>query len=298
MKYFRRRQFVSSSLKAATAFSVLPIRAETEPPKVVIVRNAAPADLIQQAVDLLGGMSRFVKKGQSVLLKPNMSWDRLPEQAATTNPEAVAKVVELCVKAGAHQVRIVDNTCNQPQRCYQRSGVEKKASAAGAQVRHIVPSRFRDAAIPGGLLLKSWPIYEDVFDFDVLINMPIAKSHNVSGVTLGMKNLMGLIGGNRGELHVDFDTKIVDLNTLIRPALTIIDAYRILKKNGPSGGSLEDVEEIKTVFAGSDPVATDACAAELFGLAPTKIGYLMGAFDRGLGEIDRRKIALQEFDMR
>ncbi len=163
-------------------------------------------------------------------------------------------------------------------------------------MRHIVPSRFRATPIPDGLLLKSWPIYEDLFDFDILINMPIAKSHNVSGITLGMKNIMGLLGGNRGELHLDFDTKIVDLNTVIRPVLTIVDAYRILKRNGPSGGSLHDVEEKKMVIAGTDPVAIDAYAAKLFDLRPEQILYLQQAHARGLGELDMTLVPVKEFD--
>jgi uncharacterized protein (DUF362 family) len=294
MYFLNRRQFVSSSLKVAAVLASPYLQAETEP-KLVIVRNASPAELVARAIHLLGGMSRFVKKGQSVLLKPNMSWDRLPEQAATTNPEAVAQVVALCREAGARQVRVIDRTCNQAQRCYQQSGIEKMASAAGAQVRHIVPSRFRDVPVPG-TLLKSWPIYADVFDFDVIINMPIAKSHNVSGVTLGMKNIMGLLGGNRGELHQDFDTKIVDLNMVIRPTLTIIDAYRILKRNGPSGGSLHDVEEKKMIIAGTDPVATDACASSLFDLIPEQIVYLQQAHARGLGQLDMTLVPSKEFD--
>ncbi|MBN1560554.1 DUF362 domain-containing protein [candidate division KSB1 bacterium] len=296
MSFYSRRQFISSSLKTAAALTWLPPLQATEPPKLVVVRQASAAELVEGAIGLLGGMSRFVKKGQSVLVKPNMSWDRLPEQAATTNPEAVAKVVELCRKAGARQIRVIDRTCNQPQRCYRQSGIERAAKDAGAQVRHIVPSRFRDVSIPDGLLLRSWPIYEDVFGFDVIINMPIAKSHNISGVTLGMKNIMGLLGGNRGELHVDFDTKIVDLNSVIRPALTIIDAYRILRRNGPSGGSLQDVEEKRIVIAGTDPVATDAYACRLFDLMPEQVAYLQQAHARGLGELDVAKVPAKEFN--
>lgn len=250
---------------------------------LVIVKNAEPAALVQKAIELLGGMSRFVRPGQSVLIKPNMSWDRFPEQAANTNPIVVAEVVRLCRQAGARPIRIVDRTCNQARRCYKRSGIEDAAAAAGAQVRHIVDSRFVDTPIPAGQLLSSWPIYKDVFQADVFINIPVAKHHNVSGVTLGMKNVMGLIGGNRGELHTDFATKIVDLNTIIRPTLTIIDAYRILKRNGPSGGSLDDVDTPQTIIAGIDPVATDARAAMLFDFQPHELLYLSHASERGLG---------------
>ncbi len=277
-----RRQFLASSIRVAAVLPVLNSFSTTIDPDLVFVKNAEPEQLVRHAVQALGGMSRFVKSGQTVLIKPNMSWDRFPEQAANTNPFVVAEIVRLCKEAGARHIRILDRTCNHPQRCYKRSGIE---SAAAAQVRHIVPSLFVDTPIPHGTLLTSWPIYKDALKADVIINIPIAKHHNVSGVTLGMKNVMGLIGGDRGLLHTDFATKIVDLNTVIRPSLTLVDAYRILKRNGPSGGSLDDVHTIRTLIAGTDPVATDARAAELFDLAPTDLDYLTQAQDRGLGQI-------------
>lgn len=288
-----RRQFVSSTLTLAAA-TVLPVYAKEQPPVLAVTRNASPAALVAKAIEMIGGISKFVKAGQSVLIKPNISWDRLAEQAATTNPQVVAEVVRLCKNAGARQIRIVDRTCNHAQRCYKRSGIEKMASDAGAQVRHVVNSRFKETAIAEGRIVKSWPIYKDVFDADVVINIPIAKHHNVSGVSLGMKNIMGLLGGNRGDLHVDFATKIVDLNTVIRPTLTIIDAYRVLRRNGPSGGSLDDVEEKKVVIAGTDPVAVDAYAVQLFGLQAQNIHYLNNAAKRGLGRLDLAKVRIIE----
>ncbi|MBN1479723.1 DUF362 domain-containing protein [candidate division KSB1 bacterium] len=294
MQQFTRRQFVTTAT-LATAGSLFPAQSNDTRARVAVVRNGEPPELVRQAIDMLGGISHFVQPGQSVLIKPNMSWDRLPEQAATTNPEAVAEVVRLCKQAGARLIRIVDRTCNRAERCYYRSGIEKAATAAGAQVRHVVPSRFVDTTIPNGSLLSTWPVYKDVLDVDVLINMPIAKHHTIPGVTLGMKNIMGLIGGDRGDLHVDFDVKITDLNTIIRPALTLVDAYRILRRNGPSGGSLEDVEEKRMVIAGIDPVATDARAVQLFGLEPDKIAYLVQAHKRGLGEVDLTKVAVHDY---
>lgn len=289
-----RRQFIAATT-LAVASSLLPKQADRTSTQLAVVRNAEPPELVRQAMTMLGGIARFVKPGYSVLIKPNISWDRLPEQAATTNPDAVAEVVRLCKQAGARLVRIVDRTCNRAEQCYFRSGIEKAATAAGAQVRHIIPGRFIDTAIPQGRLLRSWPVYKDVFDADVFINMPIAKHHTISGVTLGMKNLMGLLGGERGDLHVDFAVKITDLNTIIRPTLTIIDAYRILRRNGPSGGSLEDVEETRMVIAGTDPVATDARAAQLFDLEPKKIAYLVEAHTRGLGELELTRITVNDF---
>ncbi|MBN1542863.1 DUF362 domain-containing protein, partial [candidate division KSB1 bacterium] len=184
---------------------------------------------------------------------------------------------------GAKTVRVLDRTCNQARRCYRTSGIEAAAKQAGAQVRHIIDSRFQSVNFKEGELIKSWPIYRDSLEADVLINMPIAKHHSISGLTLGFKNLMGLLGEDRGALHRDFHTKIVDVNSAIRPSLTIIDGYRVLMRNGPTGGSLEDVALRKTIVAGTDPVAVDARAVSLLDLDWQQIEYLRIAEQRGLG---------------
>ena len=297
MRLYSRRQFIrqSSTMMAAAATG---FAAQQHTEHIAKVKNASPALLVNKAVELLGGMDSFVKPGQSVLIKPNIGWDRMPEQAATTNPELVAEVVAMCRKAGAKKIRVIDRTCNSARRCYRRSGIEEAARAAGAEVRFVVESRFRDTPIPQGKSLTSWLIYKDALDFEVLINIPIAKTHNISGVTLGMKNLMGLLGGDRGELHKGFDDKIVDINSVIHPALTIVDAYRILMHNGPSGGSLEDVVKKEIVFAGRDPVAVDAFAAMLFEINPDTLGYLANANQRGLGSLDINDSRLKTFDFR
>jgi uncharacterized protein (DUF362 family) len=265
-------------------------------PTVAIVKNGNPSQLIDKVVELLGGIRRFVSPGQSVLIKPNIGWDRLPEQAATTNPEAVAQMVRLCKEAGAGRVRVLDRTCNQAIRCYRQSGIEAAVQSAGAEVRFVIDSRFKQAPIANGRVLKEWPICQDALECDVLINMPIAKTHSISGVTLGMKNVMGLIGGNRGLIHTQFVEKIVDLNMVIRPCLTIIDGYRVLIRNGPTGGSLDDVEEKRTVIASADVVAADANGAWLLGIDPTTIQHLQHAHERDLGEIDRGKMIIMEYD--
>ncbi|OPZ73125.1 MAG: hypothetical protein BWY83_00264 [bacterium ADurb.Bin478] len=289
-----RREFC----KTLTAGLVLPAAAwsAAPPSKLVVVRNAAPAELVRKAVQALGGMSQFVKKGQTVLLKPNIGWDRSPEQAANTNPEAVAEVVKMCFEAGAGRVRVLDRTCNQAQRCYSRSGIEKAAAAAGAQVRHIIEGRFKEVAIPQGALLKSWPFYLDVLEADVFINMPVAKHHSISQYTLGFKNLMGVMGGDRGSIHNKFMTKIVDINSALKPTLTIIDAYRVMLRNGPTGGSLADVAEKKTVIAGVDRVAVDAYGMTLFGVKPEQVEYLRLASERGLGQSDLTRVSIEEIN--
>ncbi len=266
--------------------------------KLVVVHNGNPSSMVQKAIDALGGINRFVKKGDVVVVKPNIGWDRVPEQAATTNPEVVAEIVRLCLKAGASKVKVFDRTCNEPRRCYHRSQIEQLARQAGAEVSHIYDQKFKAAAIPNGQQLKSWPFYADALEADVFINVPIAKHHSLSRVTLGMKNMMGIIGGNRGEIHNRFDQKIVDLNTVIKPQLTIIDAVRILMNNGPQGGNLNDVKEMNTIIAGVDPVAVDAYAATLFGLRPAELGFLVEAQRRGLGSFDLNRMNIEKIDLK
>ncbi|HOT96415.1 MAG TPA: DUF362 domain-containing protein [bacterium] len=297
-----RRDFIRIGAGAGLAVTTLPgapqwLQAAPASPLLAVARNGAPGVLVRKAVEALGGMGQFVKKGQSVLLKPNMGWDRLPEQAANTNPEAVAEVIKMCFEAGAAQVRVLDRTCNEPRRCYLRSGIEKAAKAAGAEVRHIVESRFEEIQIPGGELVTSWPIYRDAIESDVIINMPIAKHHSISGVTLSFKNLMGLLGGDRGALHNHFMTKIVDINTAVKPALTIIDAWRIMLRNGPTGGSLADVAEKRIILASADRVAADAWAMGLFNIDPATVEYLRHASRRGLGQLDLKRVKIEEINL-
>jgi len=279
-----RRYFLKYSAAAGLYVGSI-ARAGSIAPKAVSVQNTEPERLVRKAVELLGGIQRFIQPGQVVLVKPNMGWDRVPEQAATTNPDAVAEMVRLCRDAGAKRVVVRDRTCNHARRCYRNSGIEAAARQAGGQVRHLVDVRFQEIPIPNGKDLSAWPVYQDVLEADVLINMPIAKVHTISGVTLGMKNLMGCLGGDRGKLHKNFAEKIVDINTVLVPSLTIIDAYRILTANGPSGGDLKDVKKSRTVFAGTDPVAVDALAARLLGFKPDDLEYLVNAQTRGLGMI-------------
>jgi uncharacterized protein (DUF362 family) len=268
------------------------------PMDLAVVQNGDPAALVQKAVEMMGGISRFVKKGNVVVVKPNIGWDRVPEQAATTNPDVVAEIVRLCLKTGASKVKVFDNTCNQAKRCYVRSKIEKAAAEAGADVSHIYEQKFKKVNIPRGKELKSWKFYRDALEADVFINVPIAKHHSMSRVTLGLKNIMGVIGDNRGKIHNHFDVKIVDLNTIIKPQLTIVDAIRALMNNGPTGGSLNDVKQMNTIIAGVDPVAVDAYGATLFDLKPEELGFLREAHDRGLGTMDLAALKIEKVDLK
>jgi uncharacterized protein (DUF362 family) len=292
----KRRDFLKTTSQVGlgmAALSAFPSLGDSSNPDLIVVKDGEPAKLFSEAIQKLGGMKQFISKGDVVVIKPNMSWDRVPEQAATTHPDLVAEVIRHCLNAGTKKVKIFDNTLNEPKRCYNRSGIEKAARDAGADVFHVYERKFKMTQFPEGELIKSWELYEDVLDADKIINMPIAKHHSIGGVSLGMKNLMGFLGGNRGRFHRDFNEKIVDLNTRIRPNLTILDAYRMLLRNGPSGGNLADVALTKTLIVGKDPVAVDAYGVTLFNQTPESKPFLTMGNQRGLGQIDLKKLNIQ-----
>jgi len=285
-----RRDFIRTTTLAAggylLGFHTFRLFAQEERADLVIVRNGKPAQITRKAIDLLGGIKRFVKKGQTVVVKPNIGWDRAPEYAATTNPEVAAEIVKMCYEAGAKQIISFDRTCNEDRRCYINSGLEKAMSDAGASVRFIRDQLFEPVEIVGGYQLKEWDFYRDAIEADVFINVPIMKHHSISELTLGMKNMMGIIGGNRGRIHWSFSQKIVDVNRVVKPQLTIIDAVRVLRRNGPRGGNLADVERMDTIIAGIDPVLVDAWGAKLFGIDPVNLDWLGNAEQAGLGTRD------------
>lgn len=276
---------------AGTAAMLLPFRlpwADELPTRttLVVVRGGTPEMRFETALKALGGMAQFRPSGKNVVVKPNIGWDRTPEQGADTDPELVAAVVKSFVSAGA-LVGVFDNTCNTAQRCYANSGIEAAAKQAGAEVSFMRKQLFDELELPDGILLKSWPIYRDYHKADLRINLPILKHHGLAEVTGGLKNLMGIMGGERSEIHRSFDKKLIDVVTPILPELTVIDARRMLMRNGPQGGNLEDVKTINTLIAGFDPVAVDAEGARIFGAVPADLGYLVEAQRRGLGEIER-----------
>jgi len=251
-------------------------------PRMAVVSGGTPAALAREALAALGGMEKFVSRGDVVVLKPNIGWDRVPQQAANTNPELVKTLVEMCFNAGAGKVVVTDVSCNDARRCFVRSGIAGAAESAGATVMLPEERKFRDYRI-NGELLSVWPIYTPIIEADKIINVPIAKHHNLSRVTMGMKNWYGILGGRRNQLHQNVDVGIADLATFIRPTLTVLDAYRVLVSNGPQGGNLNDVKLVKTVVAGVDPVAVDAYGTSFFGLRPEQVPYIMKGHERGLG---------------
>jgi uncharacterized protein (DUF362 family) len=242
--------------------------------------------LTRKSIEALGGMRRFVSKGNVVWIKPNIAWDRSPEQAATNNPDVVATLVEMCFQAGAGKVVVSDNPCNSAQRTFPRSGIQQAAEKAGARVFFLDERKFRKMAIKGGRVLKEWEVYSEIVEADRFINLAIVKHHSLSKATLGLKNLMGAIGGARNRYHQDLDKTIADLAGFLKPHLVVLDAIRVLTANGPVGGNLADVKRKDTIVAGVDQVAVDAVGATLLGHKPEAIGYIVEANARGLGTIN------------
>ena len=266
------------------------IPADPNLPEMVVVQGEDPRALVRQALEDLGGIRRFIARGDVVLVKPNIGWDRTPEQAANTNPDVVAEVVRLCHAAGAARVIVTDVSCNEPHRCFERSGIAAAASAEGALLILPEERKFREVDLNGDVL-KAWPVFEPFLTADKIINIPIAKHHSLTGATLGMKNWYGILGGARNRLHQRIHESLADLADAMRPTLTLIDAYRVLIRNGPTGGSLADVLLKKTLVAGTDPVALDAYVAKAYwDFEPSQLRYLQLAQDRGLGTMDFAKV--------
>ncbi|WP_232379528.1 DUF362 domain-containing protein [Polyangium fumosum] len=257
--------------------------APAELPKLVIAKNAAePEALVRKAIAALGGMNRFISRGDIVVVKPNIGWDRTPIHAANTNPRVVAEVVKLAYDAGAKRVVVTDASCNEPNRCFQRSGIWKAAYDVGAEVVLPAAHRFRGMRLKGEVL-DEWPVYTPLINADKVINVPIAKHHNLSKYTAAMKNWYGSLGGRRNRLHQNIDVSIADLATFMQPTLTIVDAWRVLVRNGPQGGNIADAKEMRTLLASVDQVAVDAYGCQLIGRTPEEIPYLRMAHERGLG---------------
>ncbi len=269
------------------------VAADAAWPEMAVIQGDDPEQLARTAIEELGGIRRFVSRADVVLVKPNIGWDRTPEQAANTNPKIVAEIVRQCWNAGAKRVIVTDVSCNDPRRCFQRSGIAEAAQSVGAEVILPDPSRFKDVDLRGEVL-REWAIFDPFLSADKIINVPIAKHHSLTGTTLGMKNWYGILGGPRHQLHQKIHESLVDLADFIRPTLTIIDCYRVLIRNGPTGGNLDDVLLKKTLVAGTDPVALDAYVAKAYwNLEVSSLPYLKMAAQRGLGTYEFGKIRTQ-----
>jgi len=270
----------------------------TAPAYLAVAHGPDSALITRAAIEALGGMGSFVSPGFDVIIKPNICTDyHTPEYATTTNPTVVATLVSMCLEAGARRVRVMDSPFGGTAKsAYAISGIADAVEAAGGEMHVMSQNKYRVVEIPQGRDITSVEIYPDILDPDLLINVPIAKDHGSTRLTLGGKNLMGVIL-DRGMMHMNLGQRIADLTSLVRPALTVIDAVRILTANGPTGGDLADVKQTDTVIASRDIVAADAYATTLFGLSGADIGYIQASADMGLGTMDLASINIQEINL-
>lgn len=272
-------------------------------PDLVAVMGGEPAAMFRKAIVEMGGMGRFVKKGQRVTIKPNIGWDRSPERAANTNPELVAEIVRQCLQAGAKEVLVFDHTCDEWKKCYTNSGIEAAAKNAGAKV---VPghesSYYREVTLPKGKRLKQASIHTAILDCDVWINVPILKNHGGAKMTISMKNLMGIVW-DRGYFHRnDLQQCIADICTLGKaPVLNVVDAYRVMKTHGPQGRSEADVVNPKAMFVSTDMVAVDTAATKFFDqiqeMPLDSVGHIANGAAHKLGTMDLESLTIKRISL-
>lgn len=265
---------------------------------LVAVKGGEPVAMFDKAMESLGGMKAFVKKGQTVVVKPNIGWDVVPERAGNTNPLLVKRIIEQCFGAGAKEVYVFDNTCDNWKKCYENSGIEKAVKEAGGK---IVPGNsegnYQEVEIKGGKKLTKAKVHELILSCDVFLNVPVLKSHSSTQLTISMKNHMGIVW-DRGYWHKnDLHQCIADFAAFRKPDLNIVDGYRVMMKRGPRGVSVEDVDIKKSLIISRDIVAADAAAAKVFGLEPANIPYIRIADQAKLGTMDLTKLNINRIKM-
>jgi uncharacterized protein (DUF362 family) len=282
---------------AASNLPILPTLPANSP-YMVVARAGEPDALIQRAMAAFGGMGTFVKKGANVILKPNICTAyHSYEYAATTNPFLVGALVKLCLEAGAKKVTVMDFPFGSTaEEAYVVSGIADQVKAAGGEIIVMSDFKFVSTDIPSGAWLKKTEIYDDILKADVLINVPIAKNHGLARITMGMKNLLGVVK-DRPPLHINLGQNLADLATRVRPTLTVLDAIRILTANGPTGGNLDDVKKLDTVIVSPDYVAVDAYGSTLFGLKPTSLDYVRAGAKSGFGRADVENLKIEEINV-
>lgn len=297
-----RRTFIKSSIGTSAAIGSLltlgkydKLFANTPTTyDLVAIKGGEPDIMFDKGIEALGGIKTFVKKGQTVVVKPNIGWDVPPERAGNTNPKLVLQIIKHCLDAGAKDVYVFDHTCDEWTRCYKNSGIEKAAKDAGAKV---VPANsenyYQNVTIPNGQSLKSTKEHEIILSSDVFINVPILKCHDGTSLTIAMKNLMGNVWDRRYWHRTDLHQCIADFATYRKPDLNIVDAYWVMKANGPRGVSIEDVVTMKAQLISTDIVAVDAAATKLFGLNPDDIGYIRYAAEMKVGIKDLDKLNIK-----
>ncbi|HDQ26803.1 MAG TPA: DUF362 domain-containing protein [bacterium] len=301
-----RREFLKKSAKyavaAAGAFSLSgaeSLLGSERGVDLAAVKGGTPGKMFDAGINALGGIKNFVKPNQTVVVKPNIGWDVIPEYAANTNPELVAVIVRRCIQAGAKRVYVFDHTCDNWIRVYKNSGIEHAAKTAGAVVAPgNNESYYHETAVPGGKSLKKTKIHELIFESDVFINVPVLKHHGTTRVTIGMKNLMGNIWDRRSWHVTDLHQRIADFTPVRKPDLTVVDCYRVMTANGPRGvAGGRDVVKMESQVLSRDIVAADSAAARIFGADPMDIAHIKNAAERKMGESDLSKLNIRRITL-
>ena len=265
---------------------------------LVAIKGGEPQAMFDKAIESFGGMKSFVKEGQTVVLKPNIGWDVSAERAGNTNPLLVKQIIKHCFNAGAKDVYVFDHTCDDWKRSYSDSGIESAVKDAGGKiVSGASEGYYHDVEVKSGSTLKNAKVHELILNSDVFINVPILKHHGSTGITIGMKNLMGIVWDRRFWHQNGLHQCIADFASYRKPNLIIVDAYNVMKRNGPRGVSKEDLVTMKSLLISRDIVAIDAAAAKLFGIDPEKVDYIRIASEMKLGEMNLNKLSINRIIM-
>lgn len=273
-------------------------------PELVAVMGGEPEEMLEKALDALGGIGRFVRKGQKVVIKPNIGWDRAPELAGNTNPKLISALVRKCMEAGAQKVTVFDHTCDNWQKCYASSGIEDAVKAAGGTIVPANDERYygSEVELPLGVTLKDAKIHEAILDADIWFNVPVLKNHGGAKLSCAMKNYMGIVWDRRIFHQNDLQQCIADICTWTKkPVLNIVDAYRIMHQNGPQGKSAADVATVKSLIASTDIVAADTAALRFFNQVKKLDIEAVGHIGRGealhLGTTDLDRIGIKRIKL-
>jgi len=268
-------------------------------PTMSVATGSDRAETVSTAIELLGGIERFVKEGETVAIKPNVAFASPSILGATANPELVAKVVRLCYDRGkARKVIVTDNPINDPTSCFTLSGIGKAAKQAGAEVVLPKAHHFKHTTLAGGRLIKNWPIFFGPFEkVDKLIGITPIKDHLRAGASMSMKNWYGLLGGRRNIFHQDINTIIAELAMMVKPTLVILDGTEVMMTNGPTGGSVSDLKRTNTLIASCDMVAADSLGCRLLGMKASDLPYLRKAEEAGAGTTDYESLVKHPIDI-
>lgn len=264
-------------------------------PDLVAIKGGEAARMYDAGIKALGGIERFVKKGQTVVVKPNIGWNVPPENGGNTNPELVQRVVESCFEAGAGKVYVFDHTCNTEASCYKNSGIaEAVKKAKGTMVTGSVQSHYHEVEIPGAEVLKKTEVHELIMNADVFINIPVLKNHMATLVTAAIKNLMGCIWDRMAYHYSDLSRSIAEFCLYRKPDLNIVDAYTVMTRNGPRGVSPEDLKLMKMQIISTDIVAADAAAIKIYGAEPESIAHVKIAHELGIGNMNLNELKIKK----